>query len=85
MLLRGRVTGRFKILKLPLYFRQKTDIVDVWFTCYILQNLLHEFDGLYNLEADVDWAGEGALHDAWTADPKTDVSAVGGWRAYREH
>ena len=73
----GRIKGRFRILKLPLYFRHKTDIDNVWFTCCILHNLLHEFDGLENLEADVHWAGVDGLHDAWIADPETDVSTVG--------
>ena len=73
----GRVKGRFRILKLPLLFRHKHEIDDMWFTCCILHNLLHECDGLDKLEADVHWAGQAGLHDAWVADPETDVSPVG--------
>ena len=73
----GRIKGRFRILKLPLPFRHKTDIDNVWFTCCVLHNLLHEFDGLDNLEPDVHWAGDDGLHDAWIADSETDVSTVG--------
>ena len=68
---------RLRILKLPLYFRHKTDVDNVWFTCCILHNLLYEFDWLGNIEADVPWSGEDGLHDAWIADPETDVSTVG--------
>ena len=73
----GRVKGRFRILKLPLAFRYKSDIDNIWFTCCILHNLLHEYDGLDMLEEDVHWAGEDGLHDAWIADPETDVGNVG--------
>lgn len=73
----GRVKGRFRILKLPLLFRQKIHIDNIWFTCCILHNLLHEYDGLDKLEDNVHWAGQDGLHDAWIADPETDVSTVG--------
>ena len=73
----GRVKGRFRILKLPLLFRQKIQIDNIWFTCCILHNLLHKYDGLDKLEDDVHWADQEGLHDAWIADPETDVSMVG--------
>ena len=73
----GRVKGRFRILKLPLFFRQKIQIDNIWFTCYILHNLLHEDDELDKLEDDVHWADQDGLHDAWIADPEKDVSTVG--------
>ncbi|CAM9206972.1 unnamed protein product [Ascophyllum nodosum] len=72
----GRVKG-FRILKLPLLLRQKIAIDNIWFTCCILHNLLHEYDGLDKLEDNVHWAGQDRLHDAWIADPETDVSGVG--------
>ena len=34
-------------------------------------------NGLDNLEGDAQWAGEDGLHDAWIADPETDVNTVG--------
>lgn len=68
----GRVKGRFRTLKLPLLFQDKDVIVNVWFTCCILHNLLHAFDGLGELEAGVDWSGREGLHDACIADPETD-------------
>ena len=43
----------------------------------ILHSMLHAFDGLDVLEADVDWVGPDGLHNPWTADPLTDVSTVG--------
>ena len=45
----GSVKGRFRILKLPLLFEDKEVIDNVWFTCCILHNLMHSFDGLGEL------------------------------------
>ena len=76
----GRVKGRSRILKLSLLLQHKEVIDNVWFTCCILHNLLHSFDGLGELEAGVDWAGREGLYDAWIADPETGWSSVGIWR-----
>ena len=73
----GILKGRFRILKLPILFRSRERIDNAFFTCCILHNMLHAFDGLDVLEADVDWVGPDGLHDPWTADPLTDVSTVG--------
>lgn len=73
----GRLKGRFRILKLGFLFRDKGDIDNVWFTCCILHNILHDFDGLGDLEEGVHWDGVDGLHDAWVADPTRDDSVVG--------
>lgn len=39
--------------------------------------MLHDVDGLAELEADVHWAGLDGLHEPWIADPESDVSLVG--------
>ena len=72
----GRVKGRFRILKLAFLCRDKGDIDNVWFTCCILHNILHDFDGLGELEEGVHWAGVDGLHEAWVADPLRDDSVV---------
>lgn len=69
--------GRFRILKLPILYRAKEKVDNVFSACCILHNMLHAFDGLDVLEADVDWAGANGVHDAWVADPLVDVSSTG--------
>ena len=84
----GILKGRFRILKLPIIFRKKSDIDNVFFTCCTIHNILHSFDGLDELEPDAQWAGGDGLHDAWIANPTTDFSSVGrgegGGRQRRE-
>ncbi|CAN0178702.1 unnamed protein product [Ascophyllum nodosum] len=49
----GILKGRFRILKLPLLYRSKEAIDNVFFTSCILHNMLHEYDGMDQLEAGV--------------------------------
>ena len=78
MFLRHPLKGRFRILKLPITFRHKKDIDNMFFTCCTIHNILHSYDGLDELEADAQWAGDYGLHEPWIADPTTDFSFVGG-------
>ena len=73
----GILKGSFRILKLPILFRKRSDIDNMFFTCCTLHATLHSFDGLDELEAGVQWAGEDGQHDMWIADPTTDVTSVG--------
>lgn len=73
----GILKGRFRILKLPILYRDKKAIDNVFFACCILHNILHAYDGLDELEADVDWAGADGCHDPWIVDPATDVTSFG--------
>lgn len=73
----GRLKGRFRILKLPILFREKKHVDNVFFTACILHNMLHSMDGLNKLEPGVKWTGVDGLHDSDIADPDTDVSSVG--------
>lgn len=73
----GRLKGRFRLLKLPIMMRTPKEVDNVFYTCCILHNMLHAFDGLHEMEADVHWAGQDGLHSAWVADPLEDVTSVG--------
>ncbi|CAM9269704.1 unnamed protein product [Discosporangium mesarthrocarpum] len=64
----GRLKGRYRILKLRILYwassnclREKID--NMFFTCCILQNMLHAYDGLGTQESGVDWMGR----DGWYA------------------
>lgn len=72
-----RLKGRFRLLKLPIAMHTLQDVDNVFLTCCILHNMLHDFDGLHELEADVHWDGRDGLHSAWVADPLRDVTSVG--------
>lgn len=73
----GILKGRFRVLKLPILYRKKEDVDNMFFTCCTLHNMLHAFDGMDVLEADVEWGGRDGLHDMWDADPLIDVGSVG--------
>lgn len=73
----GILKGRFRILKLPILYRDKEDIDNVFFACCILHNMLHSYDGLDELEENADWAGLDGLHDPDVAPPEVDHSSVG--------
>ena len=60
--------GRFRILKAPCLYKKSDCIDNVFLTCCVLHNMLHDFDGIELLEAGVDWKGaDGSL------DPPEDV------------
>lgn len=50
----GILKGRFRILKLLILYRDEETINNLFFTCCILHNMLHAFDEIHLLEADVD-------------------------------
>lgn len=72
----GTLKGRFRILKLPVVYYKREDIDNLFFTCCILHNMLHAYDGLDVLEADVDWAGVDGRHNPWERDPLEDASKL---------
>ena len=74
----GIVKGRWRILKLPLQYREKCDIDNIFMTCCILHNVIHAFDGRLEWERDVDWAGvDGRLDAKFVENDLVDFSAVG--------
>ena len=84
----GILKKRFQLLKVGINWHKKTDIDNAVFSCVILHNMLHEFDGyderweneLYNAHNDKE---EQAMLDkirrriVRTAENKDDYSAVG--------
>ena len=88
----GILKGRFRCLKLPIYYGDKECIDNMFFTCCILHNMLLKVDG-YDVrwESDVNWAGQDGNHhdkDMSTifrnhyqrhknATPYTDYSMIG--------
>lgn len=73
----GIVKGRFRILKLPVMYRKQERIDNMFFTCVILHNMLHIYDGLGELEKGVKWNGVDGLHDCGLLPPDLDVTKVG--------
>lgn len=73
----GILKGRFRILKLRMPYHKREDIDNIFFTCCILHNMLHVFDGMDAFEENVDWTGSAGHHDAWEHDPLTDFTSVG--------
>lgn len=55
--------GRFRCLKLPIYYQDKKSIDNMFFTCCILHNMLLTNDGYdKKWEDDVNWAGQDGEH-----------------------
>ena len=71
----GILKVRFRILKLSLAYQQQRLIDYVFFTCCILHNMLHTYDGMDGLQEDVDWVGSAELQKTW--EIKVDYSSVG--------
>jgi hypothetical protein len=73
----GILKGRFRILKLPLQYHTVDRVDSVFFSCCVLHNMLHAFDGLDVFERDVQWSGPDGWHEAWRALPNVDFGAAG--------
>ena len=59
----GVLKGRFRCLKLPIYYHDKKTIDDMFFTCSILHNMLLSHDGLdVRWEHGVNYAAKDGLH-----------------------
>ncbi|CAM9498187.1 unnamed protein product [Choristocarpus tenellus] len=52
-------------------------IDNIFFTCCILQDMLHSYNGLGKLEGNTDWTGDAGLHDVFYSDPYTDLKQMG--------
>ena len=60
----GILKGRFRCLKLPIYYHDKATVDSMFFTCCILHNMLLSLDGYdRRWEADINWAGQAGDHD----------------------
>lgn len=87
----GILKGRFRCLKLPIYYQDKVVIDNMFFTCCILHNVLLSLDGLdVRWEKGINWQGQYGDHDAEdmpsifrrhrlrvAATTKTDYSLIG--------
>ena len=73
----GILKGHFRVLKLRIGYHSQERIGNIFFTCCILHNMLHTFDGMDKFEENVDWRGSAGLHNAWEHDPLTDFTSVG--------
>ncbi|CAM9325400.1 unnamed protein product [Discosporangium mesarthrocarpum] len=50
----GRTKGRWRILKLPLQYWHRKSTDKIFFSCCILQNMLHAYDGIAEVEVNTD-------------------------------
>ena len=59
----GILKGRFRCLKLPIFYQTKSVIDSMLFTCCILNNILLNVDG-YDVrwEKNVNWSGPSGNH-----------------------
>lgn len=71
----GILKARFRILKLAMTYQQQKRIDYVFFTCCILHNMLHTYDGMDDLEEDVNWVGSAELRSTW--EHNRDPTSVG--------
>ena len=59
----GILKGRFRCLKLPIYYQSKHVIDNMFFTCCILHNILLNVDGYDSRwEENVNWEGQAGHH-----------------------
>ncbi|CAM9911856.1 unnamed protein product, partial [Discosporangium mesarthrocarpum] len=70
--------GRWRIFKPPLQYWHGKRIDNILFTCCLLQNMPHAYDGLEELEVNTDWTGDAGLHDAFYTDFSTREGGTGG-------
>ena len=61
----GSLKGRFRCLKVPIFYNTRDVVDNMFFTCCIFHNLLLTFDGLdVRWEKDVNYAGRDGEHAA---------------------
>jgi hypothetical protein len=90
----GVLKARFRLLKLPLLCCGKDGhekVMHIFYTCCMLHNMLLEFDGLMDWEADVDWSSTDGFFDENTpgCDPCSDFTTAGHqdrteWNSFRD-
>ena len=61
----GSLKGRFRCLKVPIFYNTRDVVDNMFFTCCIFHNLLLTFDGLdARWEKDINYAGRDGEHAA---------------------
>ena len=87
----GVLKGRFRCLKLPIYYENKCHIDYMFYTCCILHNMLLHFDGLdVRWERNINYLGRDGNHSledmtifrqhisrVRNLTPSTDFTSVG--------
>ncbi|CAN0563637.1 unnamed protein product [Ectocarpus sp. 12 AP-2014] len=74
----GILKSRFRILKLAMAYQSQERIDNVFFTCCILHNMLHTFDGMDQLVENTNWISSAAGVGATLAtEPEPDCGSVG--------
>ena len=72
----GMQKSRFRIHKLAMAYQKQERTDNVFFTCCILHNMLHTFDGMDKL-GDTNWVGSAGLKNTWEDKLEVDSSSVG--------
>ncbi|CAN0370454.1 unnamed protein product, partial [Ectocarpus fasciculatus] len=68
----GILKGRFRILKLAMAYHEQERIDNVFFTCCILHNMLHTFDGMDELVENTHWVSSAGVGTTLAAEPGAD-------------
>ncbi|CAB1103991.1 unnamed protein product [Ectocarpus sp. CCAP 1310/34] len=73
----GILKGRFRILKLVMAYHEQERIDNVFFTCCILHNMLHIFDGMDQLVENTLWVSGAGAGTGVATEQEADSSFVG--------
>ncbi|CAN0110840.1 unnamed protein product [Ectocarpus sp. 6 AP-2014] len=73
----GILKGRFRILKLAMAYQSQERIDNVFFTCCILHNMLHTFDGMDQLVENRNWVSSAGVGTTSVTEPEADSGSVG--------
>ncbi|CAB1103577.1 unnamed protein product [Ectocarpus sp. CCAP 1310/34] len=73
----GILKGRFRILKLAMAYQSQERIDNVFFTCCILHNMLHTFDGMDQLVENTNWVSSAGVGTTLATEPEADCGSFG--------
>ncbi|CAB1116194.1 unnamed protein product [Ectocarpus sp. CCAP 1310/34] len=73
----GILKGRFRILKLAMAYPEQERIDNVFFTCCILHNMLHTFDGMDQVMGNTHWVSSAGAGTGVATEQEADSSSVG--------
>ncbi|CAB1104238.1 unnamed protein product [Ectocarpus sp. CCAP 1310/34] len=70
-------SGRVRTLKLAMVYQSQERIDNVFFTCCILHNMLHTFDGIDQLVENTNWVSSAGVGATLATEPESDCGSVG--------
>ncbi|CAB1118961.1 unnamed protein product [Ectocarpus sp. CCAP 1310/34] len=73
----GILKGRFRILKLAMAYQSQERIDDVFFTCCIMHNMLHTFDGMDQLVENTIRVSSAGVGATLATELEADCGSVG--------